>query len=299
MTKAQGQHIRPEKAAVTLRRGAGERLEQWGFFFDQTRCVGCKACVLACKAWNEDRRGDAALNPVLSWLESDRYAEPREYDSLPGSAGELNYREYARYHMKEDWRRVYTREFGHRPPDVDVLHFSVSCSHCDDPACIKACPTGHIDKEPEFGIVRTNPETACIGCRRCQAACPWGSPQFYDNQVRSGDKNGLGSSGSGGSGENSDNDSGSGEKPAAACDRAQRPQMTKCDLCYDRIRDGLKPACVAGCIMRALDAGPMDELKARYPDATLQQTIFPDCKVPTAGIGTRPNIIIRSKRRCV
>lgn len=255
---------------MTTGAGADDRMGKWGFYFDQTRCVGCKACVLACKAWNEDRRGDAGFHPALSWLETGRYAEPREYDGLPGSSGELNFREYAKYHMKENWRRVYTREFGTRPPFVDALHFSVSCNHCDEPACVRACPVGHIVKEQEYGIVHTDPDTSCIGCRRCRKACPWDSPQFYDNDPRQFGRN-----------------------------DPKRPAMTKCDLCLDRIRDGLKPACVAGCIMRALDAGPLDELKARHPDWTDRFDHFPDGRIPELGIDTKPNLIIKARRPTV
>jgi anaerobic dimethyl sulfoxide reductase subunit B (iron-sulfur subunit) len=246
----------------------GKYMEKWGFYFDQTRCVNCKACILACKAWNEDKRGDAAFHPELSWLETGQYDEPRAYDNLPGNEGQLNFKEFSKYHMKEDWRRVYTREFGSRPPDVDVLHFCVSCNHCEEPVCIQACPMGYIIKESEFGIVHIDQSKTCIGCRRCQKVCPWDSPQFYDNDQASFTKN-----------------------------NPKRPRMTKCDLCIDRIRAGQKPACVAACIMRALDAGPMDELKARYPDWTNLFDPFPDGKLPDWDTDTKPNLIIKAKKR--
>ena len=44
--------------------------------------------------------------------------------------------------------------------------------------------------------------------------------------------------------------------------------MQKCDLCLDRLEEGKKPICVAGCPMRALDADPLEELKAKYKDIT-------------------------------
>ena len=242
------------------------KLEQWGFYFDQTRCVNCKACVLACKSWNEDKRGDATYNPELTWLDTGRYAEPAEYENLPGSSGEQNFKEYAKYHMKENWRRLYTTEYGNRPPDVDILNLSISCNHCEDPACIKACPLGYIYKESDFGIVKADPHKACIACQRCKQACPWNSPQYYDNNL---EKYG----------------------PNHPC----RPRMTKCDLCIDRIKEGLKPACVAGCIMRALDAGPMEELKQRYPEWTDEVENFKDGNLPELGISVKPNIIFKRK----
>lgn len=244
-------------------------MEQWGFYFDQTRCVNCKACILACKSWNEDIRGDASVNPELSWLITGRYEEPAEYDNLPGSTGELNFADYSKYHMKENWRRVIATEYGDIPPDVDVLNLSVSCNHCQEPACIKACPMKYIYKESQYGIVLIDNNKTCISCQRCRMACPWDSPQYYDNIEMY-----------------SLND------PA-------RPRMTKCNLCIDRVRDGLKPACVASCPMRALDAGPMDELKQRYPDWTDRVENCHDGSIPQLGIDTKPNIIFKKKVRRV
>lgn len=243
---------------------------QWGFYFDQTRCVNCKACVLACKAWNEDKRGDAECNPVLSWLATDKYAEPWEYENLPDSNGEQNYEEYRKFHMKENWRRVTATEYGDIPPNVDVLNLSISCNHCDDPACIKVCPTQYIFKEPKYGIVLADSSKTCVTCRRCSKACPWGSPQFYENSFKRYDAN----------------------DPA-------RPKMTKCTLCLDRIEEGLKPACVAGCLMRALDAGPIDELKQRYTNWVAEVDNFTNDEVTSLGIRTKPNIIFKKKVRRV
>jgi anaerobic dimethyl sulfoxide reductase subunit B (iron-sulfur subunit) len=244
-------------------------LKQWGFYFDQTRCVNCKACILACKSWNEDKRGDGAINPELTWLNTGRYEEPAEYENLPGSSGEQNFADYRKYHMKENWRRVFATEYGDIPPNVDVLNLSISCNHCEDPACVKACPTRCIYKDNEYGIVLIDKSKTCISCQRCRQACPWDSPQYYDDV-----------------------------KKYAPNDPA-RPRMTKCDLCIDRIKEGLKPACVASCPMRALDAGPMDELKERYRDWTDKVDNFPEGNMPKVNTDTKPNIIFKKKVRRV
>ncbi|MDF2532165.1 MAG: 4Fe-4S ferredoxin iron-sulfur binding domain protein [Clostridia bacterium] len=245
-------------------------MKQWGFYFDQTRCVNCKACILACKSWNEDKRGDAAVNPELTWLTTGRYEEPAEYENLAGSTGEQNFADFAKYHMKENWRRVIATEYGDIPPNVDVLNLSISCNHCEEPVCVKACPMHYIYKETDFGIVLTDKNKTCISCQRCRQACPWGSPQYYDDNIKKFDE----------------------------YDSA-KPRMTKCDLCIDRIRDGLKPACVASCPMRALDAGPMDELKQRYPDWTDKVENFPDGGILNLDHNTKPNIIFKKKIRRV
>lgn len=80
------------------------------------------------------------------------------------------------------WRRVITAEIG-RFPEVDVVHFCLSCLHCAEPACAKACPTGAIRKDDATGAVLVDRDI-CRGCRECQRACPWGAPQYAPGDAR-------------------------------------------------------------------------------------------------------------------
>ena len=242
-------------------------MSQWAFYYDQSRCVSCKSCAAACKSWNDDVRGDVSINVDLNWLTTGQYANSAEYEDLPGSDGMQNYAVSAPYFMKEDWRRVTRTEYGTNPPAVDLLSTSIGCNHCTTPACIQVCPMQIIYKEPTYGAVLVD-NTNCISCGKCQDACPWGAPQFYDPNFRS----------------------------YTQADPA-RPKMTKCTLCIDRISAGLRPACVAGCLMRALDAGPIDQLKAKYPNWAPGSMIinFPSDSVPSLGISTGPNIIFKPR----
>jgi len=116
------------------------------------------------------------------------------------------------------FRRVQYIEGG-RFPDVFAYKVNMSCNHCAEPACLPTCPTGAIFKRKDNGIVDID-STLCIGCRRCEAACPYGAPQFdpEENIVK------------------------------------------KCNLCVDEIEAGRKPYCVMACMMRVLDIGPIDQI---------------------------------------
>lgn len=79
-------------------------------------------------------------------------------------------------------RRVIVKEEG-KYPDVKVRYISLSCNHCEEPACQKACPVGAYTKEEQFGVVLHDQEK-CIGCKRCIAACPYGAPQFDEKKKK-------------------------------------------------------------------------------------------------------------------
>ncbi len=117
------------------------------------------------------------------------------------------------------FRRVQYIEGGSYP-DVFAYKVNISCNHCEEPACLPACPTGAIWKRKADGIVDID-STLCIGCRRCEAACPYGAPQFIP----------------------------------------ELNIVSKCNLCVDEIESGRKPYCVSACMMRVLDIGPIDELR--------------------------------------
>ena len=120
------------------------------------------------------------------------------------------------------WRKQFTYEKGE-----NFFPLSMSCNHCSDPACVKACGVGAISKDPDTGIVTVD-RKLCQNLRGCVDACPFGKTLFADDRQEDPtlkDKYGW---------------------------SVVHP-MQKCDMCSDRVAHGEKPACVASCVGRALD----------------------------------------------
>ena len=123
------------------------------FLTDSTLCIGCKACEVACKEWN-DVPADGYLFTGLS------------YDNTRGLGAST-------------WRHVKfveaEPEIGRGGNDPDLLSWQFSsdvCKHCEVAGCLEACPTGAIVRT-EFGGVFIQPDV-CNGCGYCVVGCPFG-----------------------------------------------------------------------------------------------------------------------------
>ena len=121
---------------------------QLGLAIDLDTCVGCQACVTACRSWNDQGQG----GPL---------AELDPYGAKPEGAW-LN--------------RVHSYEVDDGGPGRTV-HFPRSCLHCAEPACVTVCPTGASYKRQEDGIVLVD-AALCIGCGLCAWACPYGAREL-------------------------------------------------------------------------------------------------------------------------
>ena len=123
-----------------------------GLVIDLDTCVGCHACVTACKGWNTQNYG-APLSDV---------------DAYGDASGTFLNRIHA-YQVDP----VPLAEAV--PPRLaQTVHFPKSCLHCEDAPCVTVCPTGASYKRAEDGIVLVN-EDACMGCGLCAWACPYGA----------------------------------------------------------------------------------------------------------------------------
>ncbi|RLI15144.1 MAG: 4Fe-4S dicluster domain-containing protein [Candidatus Hecatellales archaeon] len=118
---------------------------------DVRRCVGCKACQVACKSWNN-------LPAEETEIMETEYTNPTSLSATTWN--------YIRFEEVENGG------------SVKWTMVSMRCMHCLEPTCVSVCPTMALWKR-EDGPVLYNVER-CIGCRYCVNACPWGVPSFDD-----------------------------------------------------------------------------------------------------------------------
>ena len=157
-----------------------------GLVIDLDICVGCHACSVSCKEWNTG--GHSA--PLT------------DFEPLGNSPSGVWFNRVHAYEVVNEEKVEENR----------TVYFPKSCMHCEDAPCVPVCPTGASYKREEDGIVLVNAE-ACIGCKLCSWACPYGAREFDEKEK----------------------------------------VMKKCTLCVDRIYDEelpeslRKPACVLAC----------------------------------------------------
>lgn len=163
---------------------------------DSTRCIGCRACQVACKQWNE------LPAERTEFFAGKGYQNPRDLSANTWTL--ITYNE-VKVQDRFDW------VFG-----------KLQCLHCNEPACVTACPV-HALKKTDAGPVVYDPNR-CLGCRYCQLACPFLVPRFEWNRAL--------------------------------------PEIKKCTLCADRVEAGEEPACSKVCPTDAIIFGDRDKMIA-------------------------------------
>ncbi|MCX7163819.1 MAG: hydrogenase 2 operon protein HybA [Rhodocyclales bacterium] len=132
--------------------------EGLGLLYDATLCVGCKACVAACKQANN--------NPAEFSTADHLWDTPLDTSGYTFNIIKM-YRN-GTMDVKDQETNGYA-------------FMKTSCMHCADPSCVSACPVSAMTKDPVTGVVGYNADK-CIGCRYCVAACPFGIPKYqYDS----------------------------------------------------------------------------------------------------------------------
>ena len=203
-----------------------------GFFTDTSICIGCKACEVACKQWNDvpddgfdllglsyDNTGGLGASTWrhVAFIEqpATSSAAPSTLDPAPvaGPSGvDLGMPSFSR---PGDGSGVEDRE------EFRWLMSSDVCKHCTHAGCLDVCPTGALFRT-EFGTVVVQ-QDICNGCGYCVSGCPYGVIQRREGDGRA----------------------------------------WKCTMCYDRQKDGLQPACATACPTQSIQYGDLDELRER------------------------------------
>ena len=212
-----------------------------GFFTDTTLCIGCKACEVACKQWNQlpadgyELTGMSYDNTTAlsatSWRHVAFIETLETKKQLPMASVQTNNSKAA-----ADGGGASAASIGGLPllnvdgkvslqvgyPNMGQwLMMSDVCKHCTNAGCLQACPTGAIVKT-EFGSVYVQPDI-CNGCGYCVPSCPFGVIALEHEDGRA----------------------------------------FKCTLCYDRQKEGLEPACAKACPTDSILFGDLDDLKMK------------------------------------
>lgn len=134
-------------------------------------------------------------------------------------------------------------------PNTQRINISMACNHCDNPVCLKGCPTRAYTKFAEYGAVLQDPDI-CFGCGYCTWVCPYNAPQL--DPIKG--------------------------------------QVSKCNMCVDRLEVGLKPACVSACLGKALDFGVIENIPEGRSQAKTDIPGFPRTDI------THPNVRFQQTR---
>src|SRR6476646_3294233 len=195
---------------------------QVGFVTDPSVCIGCKACEVACKEWNEvpddgftwtgnsydntGRLGASTWRHVM-FLEQDRPKGNQIVGSL--GTGNADPSAVASAEAEDPFRWIFLSDV---------------CKHCEEAGCLEACPTGSIVRTEVGSVLVQN--DVCNGCGYCVVSCPFG---VIDRRP----------------------------EPLPNAGGA-----FKCTFCYDRQKSGLVPACAKVCPTESIVFGRLDDLRA-------------------------------------
>jgi molybdopterin-containing oxidoreductase family iron-sulfur binding subunit len=204
-----------EKEHVDGLATVADNRNHFAMLIDVGACIGCRRCMWACK--KENNIPDFISPP---WIEVFELPLGKSVASHP-SLREL----------KEGATTSYTDS-----PKEGKWYLPVQCNHCDNPPCVKVCPTAATYKDKD-GLVLMNYDR-CIGCRICIVACPYSARRFnwFEFKLPPEEANPL-------------------------VPIRYSGVVEKCTFCVHRVRKGHLPRCVEVCPVRARHFGNLKDSK--------------------------------------
>jgi molybdopterin-containing oxidoreductase family iron-sulfur binding subunit len=198
----------------------------FAYGLDLSRCIGCRRCVYACVQENNTSR-----RPQIQWIRVLRFKK-----------GSTNFEEADQYYK------------ANTVPEEGYYYMPVQCQNCENPPCVKVCPTGATWKEPD-GIVAIDYDW-CVGCRYCMAACPYWARRFNfaEPDIPTEELN--------------PNLHYLGNRPRS------RGVVEKCTFCVQRTRRGRYPACVETCPVGARKFGNILDPESEISQLLENQRVF-------------------------
>jgi len=186
------------------------KAKRWGMLIDTRKCRradDCDKCIQACH-------------------------EIHNVPSVPDKTREV------KWIWKESYEHAFSVESEYANEAFEQRLLPVFCNHCDEPPCVRVCPTGATWKRESDGIVMMDWHR-CIGCRYCMAACPYGSRSFNWSDPRK-----------------------YLERTNAGFPTRTKGVVEKCTFCSERLAIGEPPACVEACPEKAMIFGDLADPKS-------------------------------------
>lgn len=192
----------------TAQKASPLKAKRWAMVIDLKKCLekqGCTACINACHAVH----------------------------NVPDLG---NPKDEVKWIWKEDFEGAFpSADHKYLEEEIRNSHALVFCNHCDNPPCVRVCPTQATWRRKADGIVMMDMHR-CIGCRYCVVACPYGSRSFNWRDPRPFIK-----------------------EINPDYPTRMRGVVEKCNFCEERLDRGKLPACVEACPERALVFGDLED----------------------------------------
>ncbi len=223
-------------ADVHIRDVRPQKGVKFGYALNLSICIGCRRCAEACHIENNHDRPSG--NSYIRVLEMSKGSMDMEHG---------------------------TADYNHPVPQPDKFYMPVQCQHCSNPPCVHVCPVEATwQEEDNIVVVDYN---WCIGCRYCEAACPyharrfnWAKPEIAAEEIN---------------------------PDQSYLSNRIRPQgvMEKCTFCLHRTRDGRLPACLEACPTGARVFGNLLDPTSEIRTVLANKRVF----VLKEELGTQPN----------